>query len=109
MAVFGRIRPRSHDCAEHGPLAPEDVLGKLFRVHRFAVGYDPEEVDDFLDAVAAAMAGYTQPLTAWDIRQHEFVNQKRRGAFCPDDVDEFLECIARTLEGSTGPYPVVEA
>jgi DivIVA domain-containing protein len=65
-------------------------------------------VDDFLDAVAAAMAGFTQPLTAWDIRQYEFVNQKRYGAFSPDDVDEFLECIARTLEGSAGPYPVIE-
>ncbi len=109
MAVFRRGRRWRHDCSEHGPLAPEDVLGKLFRVHRLKVGYDPEEVDDFLDAVAAAMAGYTPPLSAWDIRQHEFVNQKRYGSFCPEDVDEFLECIARTLEGSTGGFPVIDA
>ncbi len=108
MAKFGLGRRRRHDCAGHGPLTPEDVLGKLFRVHKLAVGYDPEEVDDFLDAVAAAMAGFTQPLTGWDIRQHEFVNQKRWGAFNPDDVDEFLECIARTLEGSTGAPPPTE-
>jgi DivIVA domain-containing protein len=108
MAKFGLGRRRPHDCAGHGPLTPEDVLGKSFRVHKFAVGYDPEEVDDFLDAVAATMAGFTQPLTAWDIRQHEFVNQKRWGAFSPDDVDEFLECIARTLEGSTGASPGIE-
>jgi DivIVA domain-containing protein len=108
MAVLGRGRRRSHDCAEHGPLMPEDVLGKLFRVHRLAVGYDPEEVDDFLDAVAASMAGYTDPLTGWDIRQHEFQNKKRFGAFCPEDVDEFLECIARTLEGTTGGSPFFE-
>jgi len=108
MARFGLGRERHHDCATHPPLTPEDVLGKLFRVHKFAVGYDPEEVDDFLDAVAAAMAGFTQPLTAWDIRQHEFANQKRHGAFSPDDVDEFLECIARTLEGTTGPPMYLE-
>jgi DivIVA domain-containing protein len=108
MAVLGRGRRRSHDCAEHGPLAPEDVLGKLFRVHRLAVGYDPEEVDDFLDAVAASMAGFTVPLTGWDIRQHEFQNKKRFGAFSPEEVDEFLECLARTLEGSTGAPPLVE-
>jgi DivIVA domain-containing protein len=108
MAVLGRGSRRSHDCAEHGPLMPEDVLGKLFRVHRLAVGYDPEEVDDFLDAVAASMAGFTEPLTGWDIRQHEFQNKKRFGAFPPEDVDEFLECIARTLEGSTGAPPLVE-
>ncbi len=109
MAMFGLKGPRRHDCADHGPLMPEDVLAKRFRVHRLAVGYDPEEVDDFLDGVAAAMAGFTQPLTAWDIRQHEFANQKRYGAFNPEDVDEFLECIARTLEGSTGAPPVIDA
>ena len=108
MAIFTRRRRWSHDCAEHGPLMPEDVLGKLFRVHRLTVGYDPEEVDDFLDAVAASMAGYTEPLTAWDIRQHEFQNQKRFGSFSPDDVDEFLECIARTLEGTTGAAWYIE-
>jgi DivIVA domain-containing protein len=108
MAVLGRGRRRSHDCAEHGPLSPEDVLGKLFRVHRLATGYDPDEVDDYLDAVAASMAGYTEPLTGWDIRQHEFQNKKRFGALCPEDVDEFLECIARTLEGSTGAAWFVE-
>jgi len=108
MAKFSLGRPRRHDCASHGPLTPEDVLGKFFHVHKLAVGYDPEEVDDFLDAVAAAMAGFTQPLTAWDIRQHEFVNQKRWGAFSADEVDEFLECIARTLEGTTGEWQSVE-
>lgn len=108
MAKFSLGRRRPHDCAGHGPLTPEDVLGQLFRVHKLAVGYDPEEVDDFLDAVAAAMAGFTQPITAWDIRQHEFVDQKRFGAFSPDDVDQFLECIARTLEGSTGAWPLIE-
>ena len=106
MAIFRRTR--AHDCYAHGPLLPEDVLAKSFRVHKLAVGYDPDEVDDFLDAVAASMAGFTQPLTAWDIRQHEFSNQKRLGAFNPGEVDDFLECIARTLEGTVGDYPVID-
>jgi len=108
MAMFGLWRSRHHDCTEHGPLLPEDVLAKHFRVHKLAVGYDPDEVDDFLDAVAASMAGFTQPLTAWDIRQHEFQNQKRLGAFSPDEVDDFLECIARTLEGTAGEPRVID-
>jgi DivIVA domain-containing protein len=54
------------------------------------------------------MAGFTPPLTGWDIRQHEFQDKKRFGAFSPDDVDQFLECIARTLEGTTGAWPYVE-
>jgi DivIVA domain-containing protein len=108
MAMFGLWRRRPHDCTEHGPLLPEDVLAKRFRVHKLAVGYDPDEVDDFLDAVAASLAGFTQPLTAWDIRQHEFQNQKRLGAFSPDEVDDFLECIARTLEGTAGEPRIID-
>ena len=105
MVVFGHGRRRSHDCAEHGPLTPEEILGKMFHVHRLAAGYDPEEVDDYLDAVAASIAGFGVTLTGWDIRQHEFANTKRFGSFCPEDVDEFLGCIARTLEGTTGAPP----
>ncbi len=108
MARIGWKRNRRHDCLNHGPLLPQDVLAKSFRVHKLTVGYDPDEVDDYLDGVAASMAGYAPPLTSWDIRQHEFTNQKRLGAFSPDDVDDFLECIARTLEGTTGTAPVID-
>ncbi len=108
MAIFGRGRGRQHDCYAHGPLLPEDVLAMHFTMHKLAVGYDPDEVDDFLDAVAASMAGFTQPLTAWDIRQHEFANKKRYGAFNAAEVDDFLECIARTLEGTVGESPIID-
>lgn len=108
MALFGPRYPRHDDCAVHGPLYPEDILAQHFRVRRLTVGYDPDEVDDFLDAVAAAMAGFTAPVTAWDIRQHEFSSEKRWGSIDPDEVDDFLECIARTLEGRAGWPPPAE-
>lgn len=102
MAVFGRGRPLHLDCSVHGPLLPEHILAKTFTVRRLTVGYDPGEVDDFLDLVAASMAGYAPPVSAWDVRQHEFALMKRFGSADPGEVDDFLECIAQTLEGRAG-------
>ena len=103
--VFGHKLIRHDDCSVHGPILPEHVLLASFRQRRIGVGYDPDEVDDFLDLVASSLAGYTHPVTALDIRQHEFGNAKRRG-YCPEEVDNFLECIAQTLEGRAGGYVV---
>jgi len=103
IGVFGGSRIRSHDdCSVHGPLGPDDVLAMSFKAHKLGKGYDPDEVDEFLDTVAAAMAGYVAPVTAWDVRQHEFIHSGRRGGFSAAEVDDFLECVARTLEGGAG-------
>jgi DivIVA domain-containing protein len=97
--VFGTGKWVPHeDCSIHGPLAPDDVLAKHFRPQKLMRGYDPDEVDDFLDYVAQSMAGFAPPVASMDVRQHEFHSVVRRGSFPPGEVDDFLECIARTLE-----------
>jgi DivIVA domain-containing protein len=102
MAIFGARRRTHFDCSVHGPLSPQDVLDMTFVVRKVGVGYDPDEVDDYLDSVAASMAGFAPPVSAWDIRQHEFTVQRKRNSFNSEEVDNFLECIAQTLEGRAG-------
>jgi DivIVA domain-containing protein len=99
-------RPHHTDCSIHGPLYPVEILEKTFRIHRLGEGYDPDEVDDYLDAIAASMMGGGPPVTAWDVRQHEFTHIRKRHFFDTEEVDDFLECIAQTLEGRAGDYPV---
>ena len=61
--MFGMGKWHPHpDCAAHGPLSPDDVLAKHFKPQKLVKGYDPDEVDDFLDLVAQSMAGFTAPL-----------------------------------------------
>jgi DivIVA domain-containing protein len=108
MAVFGRRRWNHLDCLAYGPLTPQDVLDMTFVVRKVRGGYDPDEVDDYLDSVAAAMAGFAPPVSAWDIRQHEFSQTRKFKSFDPEEVDNFLECIALTLEGRAGEYPPEE-
>ncbi len=104
MAIFGRRRWAHLDCSVHGPLSPQDVLDMTFVMRKVGGGYDPDEVDDYLDSVAAAMAGFAPPVSAWDIRQHEFTRSRKFKSFDPEEVDDFLECIAQTLEGRAGEY-----
>ncbi len=101
--MWGSTRwPRHGDCAVHGPLSPDDVVSKHFRPQQVLKGYDPDEVDDFLDHVARAMAGFAPPISAMDVREHEFTGQRWRGSYNAEEVDDFLECIARTFEGRAG-------
>lgn len=102
LSSRGRRFPRHSDCGAHGPLTPDVVLSMTFTCRKFVPGYDIDEVDDFLDHVAAAMTGFAPPVSAMDIREHVFERGMVRGGFNPEEVDDFLECIAQTLEGRAG-------
>jgi DivIVA domain-containing protein len=41
-------------------LTPEDIVNKRFQSTKFREGYDPDEVDDFLDEVVVAMRRLTE-------------------------------------------------
>ena len=41
-------------------LTPEDIVNKRFQSTKFREGYDPDEVDDFLDEVVVAMRHLTE-------------------------------------------------
>lgn len=45
-------------------LTPEDILNKQFQATKFREGYDPDEVDDFLDEVVVEMRRLTDENTA---------------------------------------------
>ncbi|MBN2177444.1 MAG: DivIVA domain-containing protein [Demequinaceae bacterium] len=98
MAILGRGRRAPHGRYLQPLLTPYDVLDRSFALRRIGTGYDPDEVDDFLDSVAAAMAGLAPRVTAFDIRQHEFQLTKKVNSFDCGEVDDFLELIAKTLE-----------
>jgi len=105
MAILGRGR-RSHNRHHPQPrLTPHEVLDKTFVLRRIRTGYDPDEVDDYLDSVAAAMAGLAPRVTAWDIRQHEFQQTRKLNSFDHEEVDNFLELIAQTLEDLEAGFP----
>jgi DivIVA domain-containing protein len=98
MAILGKGRRSFYGHHQQALLTPHDVLDKSFVLRKIGTGYDPDEVDDYLDSVAAAMAGLAPWVTAWDIRQHEFRLTRKRNNFDHGEVDDFLELIALTLE-----------
>ena len=101
--MLGRTRMVRHsDCSGHDPVTPQLVIAAHFNVNRIREGYDQDEVDNFLDYVAASLAGYAPPLSPDSVRNHEFTHMVKRGGFDPEEVDDFLECIAQTLEGRSG-------
>lgn len=105
MELFKRGRWSRRKHHSESLLTPHDVLDKTFVLRRIRTGYDPDEVDDFLDSVAAAMAGLAPRVTAWDIRQHEFQQTKKLNSFDHEEVDDFLELIAQTLEVLETGFP----
>jgi DivIVA domain-containing protein len=108
MANLGRGRRRHQGDHQQALLTPHDVLDKSFVIRKIGIGYHPDEVDDYLDSIAAAMAGLAPRVTAFDIRQHEFRLTRKLNSFNQGEVDDFLELIAQTLEvleAGTHPYP----
>lgn len=57
-------------------------------------GYDPDDVDDFIDRVLAALDGQS-PLTVEEVRAAPF--RPRRGGYVEDEVDETLDRVVELL------------
>lgn len=86
----------------HGPvLTPDDVHRMRFtRAQVGRRGYHEEEVDAFLDLVAATLAhGGPGSLTVADVRSIRFTEARlgTRG-YQPDEVDAFLDLVVTALE-----------
>lgn len=79
-------------------LTPDDVHDVVFaKARRRQLGYDEAEVDDFLDRVAATLAG-TEELTAHEVLAVELSPRKPgENAYKKAQVDAFLEQVALTL------------
>jgi DivIVA domain len=70
-----------------------------FRSGRLGMGYSEEEVDAFLDRIAATLRGTAdRPLTAADVREARFSTVLFRPGYAIGEVDEFLADIAEVLE-----------
>ncbi|GAA3114891.1 hypothetical protein GCM10010466_02420 [Planomonospora alba] len=86
--------------AEEEALRVERVA---FRPGRLGMGYDEEEVDVFLDRVAATLRGTAdQPLTAADVREARFGTVIFRPGYAVSQVDAFLNEVAEVLERRLG-------
>lgn len=78
----------------------EDVLNEQFRATKYDLGYDPLEVDNFLDQAARALHSYetgeTQslPLTAAQVEDVTFESTRFKTGYDQREVDEFLDRLA---------------
>lgn len=84
------------------PVTADDVLTMQFTLIKKG-GYDSQEVDAFLDRVAATMDRHQAQLpesamTADDVRSVEFTLVKR-GGYATREVDDFLDRVVAVLSG----------
>jgi DivIVA domain-containing protein len=62
-----------------------------FPVTRWRPGYDPEQVDAFLEAICDTFLGIRKPpLTAIEVRDKQFTTTRLRPGYDEEDVDAFL-------------------
>ncbi|WP_449061722.1 DivIVA domain-containing protein [Planomonospora algeriensis] len=74
-----------------------------FRSGRLGMGYDEEEVDLFLDRVAATLRGTTdQPVTPDDVREARFSTVVFRPGYAVSQVDDFLHDLVDVVERHLG-------
>lgn len=96
------------------PLRSDDVVVKQFQTTRFGHGFDPDEVDDYLDEVVAALRHHeaarvedlrdaalaaSPPLTADGVRSRTF-STRGMGAVEREPVHAFLVRCADALDAA---------
>ena len=86
-----------------------DALHTPFRIRTLRSGYEPDQVDDFLDLVAAALtdvqAGQTPTMTIHDVFAVKFDTTRFQPGYHMDQVDDFLDLVADTFEAATAGTP----
>ncbi|MGQ4615049.1 DivIVA domain-containing protein [Nocardia sp. R7R-8] len=92
------------------PVTPEDVRSTRFATPTLGCrGYRADEVDAFLELVAATLAGHGV-LTADDLRDVGFGAPRRgRRGYRADQVDEYLDQVRAELESRQRGIPPVPA
>jgi len=98
---------RPNPGALSGALTADEVLNQKFQATKFRDGYDQDEVDDFLDAVAATLRAHEHGETATakgapllkarDVRAAIMKPVKYREGYDPRAVDALLDRVAATL------------
>lgn len=87
---------------ESDVVTAHDALHTPFRLRYYRAGYEPDQVDDFLDEAAAALrdvaAGATPAMTVADVFDITFTPTRFRDGYDQAQVDEFLDRVADTLE-----------
>ena len=86
------------------PVTARDALHAPFRLVRFRGGYDPKQVDDFMDQVEVALreatSGGVPALSVADIFDAQFHKTWFELGYARDDVDDFLDRTADTLQAA---------
>jgi len=86
------------------PVTARDAVHAPFRLVRFRAGYDPTQVDDFMDKVAVALreatSGGVPALSVNDIFDAQFQRTRFALGYDRNDVDDFLDRTADTLQAA---------
>lgn len=103
MSFFGKLFGTQNSQPEPAQFGPQSVIRKRFKPSGFTAGYDPDEVDDFLDEVvvnwqrALSEDPTKQPeMTSRDIEEKQFHMvwlSTRKHGYRVEEVDEFLDQI----------------
>ena len=86
-----------------GRLRPEDVQRVRFSPTKLRVGYDQNEVDDFLDRVEHELRSRSQGSSSFrrlsesEVRAQRFTASRFREGYAQNQVDAFMERIADEL------------
>jgi DivIVA domain-containing protein len=68
-----------------------------FRQTRWRTGYDPIEVDDFVQTVENALDSAAPQLDAFDVFWQDFTTVRLKPGYHMDDVDSYLERVEQVL------------
>jgi DivIVA domain-containing protein len=87
------------------PLTADDVRRSTFLTTKFRTGYDQDEVDAFLDRVAATLDGL-DTVRAAEVSGRTFSPVQWRTGYDPGQVDAFLARVADELQRRPRPATV---
>lgn len=65
-----------------------------FRPVRFGAGYEPQEVDEFVDRIQRALRTGDGSVTAKGVLQKRFTNTRFSEGYAIHDVDDYLDNVA---------------
>ena len=71
-----------------------------FASTRFGPGYDPQEVDDFIDRCERAVRSGDGSVTARQVAEKRFTATRFREGYDMDEVDRFLDDVLVPLLGN---------
>jgi len=97
--------PQPTPSASISLLTAGDIRNVQFRTVRFTEGYDEDQVDDFLDQVALALAEPAdgpQRLTSAEVKRIDFKATRLREGYDMDEVDSFLDRVELEFERREG-------